>query len=191
MLSFIKFVLKIFSKMVFFVKTVDIENIPKEGAVILAVNHTSLWDPVVLVPQVKRKMRIMAKKELFDIKPLAPILRVAHAFPVNRGVTDVGAIKNALKTLKDGEIFTIFPAGTRVDNEEGAEAKSGVALISSRAKAPVIPVAIRGGFKPFHPVTIYFGKPVMPDTEEGKKMSGEELKSFADEIMNKINELGK
>ncbi len=191
MLSFIKFVLRFFSKLVFFVKTVDIENIPEKGAVILAVNHTSMWDPVVLVPQVKRKMRVMAKKELFDIKPLVPILKVAHAFPVNRGATDIGAIKNALKTLKDGEIFTIFPAGTRVDNEEGAEAKSGVALIASRANAPVIPVAIRGGFKPFRRVTIYFGKPIVPELNDGKKMSGEELKAFADEIMNKINELGK
>ena len=102
MLSFIKFVVGIFNKLVFFVKPVDIKNIPDEGAVILAANHTSLWDPIVLVPLVKRKMRVMAKKELFDIKPLAPILKIANAFPVNRGTTDVGAIKNALKTLKDG-----------------------------------------------------------------------------------------
>ncbi len=191
MLSFIKFVVGIFTKLVFFVKPVDIKNIPDEGAVILAANHTSLWDPIVLVPLVKRKMRVMAKKELFDIKLLAPILRVANAFPVNRGTTDVGAIKNALKTLKDGEIFTIFPSGTRVEGDEAAEAKSGVALIASRAKAPVIPVAIRGGFKLFRRVTVYFGEPILPEVSEGKKMTGDELKAFADEIMKKIEELGK
>ncbi len=177
-------------KLVFLTKFVHAERIPEEGAVILAANHTSLWDAPVLVSGVKRSMRTMAKKELFENKLLASLLSMAGAFPVDRQKSDIGAIKTALKTLKDGEVFTIFPSGTRVKSEDDAAAKAGVALIASRSGAPVIPVAIRGGYKPFHRVTVTFGEPICIDTAEGKKPSGEELQAFADEIMKQIESLG-
>ncbi|MBO5930264.1 MAG: 1-acyl-sn-glycerol-3-phosphate acyltransferase [Clostridia bacterium] len=171
-------------------KCIGLENLPKEGAVILAANHTSLWDAPVLVPCIPRKLRAMAKKELFEHKLLKPILVSSGAFPVNRDGNDIGAIKTALKTLKNGEAFLIFPTGTRVASGETADAKSGVALISSRSGAPVIPVAIRGGYRPFHQVKIYFGEPLTLKVQSGEKATGEELKGFADEIMEQIASLG-
>ncbi len=177
-------------KLIFFPKFVYAERIPEEGAVILAANHTSLWDAPVLVSGVKRSMRTMAKKELFKNKIFASLLSMAGAFPVDRQKSDIGAIKTALKALKDGEIFTIFPSGTRVKSEDGAAAKAGVALIASRSGAPVIPVALRGGYKPFHRVTVIFGEPMYIGAAEGVKPSGEELQAFADEIMKQIESLG-
>ncbi len=190
MFSFINFMVHIFCKAVFFVRCIGRENLPKEGAVILAANHTSLWDAPVLMPCIPRKMRVMAKQELFDHKLLKPILVSGGAFPVNREGNDIGAIKTALKTLKDGDVFLIFPSGKRVAAGEAADAKSGVALISSRSGAPVIPVAIRGGYRLFHPVKIYFGKPMFLSTQDGKKPDGDQLKSFADDIMQAIDSLG-
>jgi len=73
---------------------------------------------------------------------------------------------------------------------ESSEAKAGVALIAARSGAPVIPVAMRGGYKPFHQVKIYFGQPVTMKPVNGKKPTGDELKAFADEIMEKIESLG-
>lgn len=177
-------------KLLFRTKYVHTERIPEEGAVILAANHTSLWDAPVLVSGVKRSMRTMAKKELFQNKILASLLSMAGAFPVDRQKSDIGAVKTALKALKDGEIFTIFPSGTRVKSEDGAAAKAGVALIASRSGAPVIPVALRGGYKPFRRVTVIFGEPMQMETAEGTKPSGEELQAFADEIMKQIDSLG-
>lgn len=190
MLSFLKFLVHIFCKVVFFVKLIGTENLPKEGAVILAVNHTSLWDPPVLISSVPRHMRVMAKKELFDHKMLKPILKLADAFPVARGSNDIGAIKTALQTLKNGDVFTIFPSGRRVLANESSEAKAGVALIAARSGAPVIPVAMRGGYRLFRPVKIYFGQPVTIQSANGKKPTGDELKAFADDIMEKIEALG-
>ena len=190
MLSFLKFLVHIFCQVVFFVKLIGKENLPSEGPVILAVNHTSLWDPPVLIASVPRHMRVMAKKELFDHKMLSPILKIADAFPVSRGSNDIGAIKTALQTLKEGDMFTIFPSGKRVLANESSEAKAGVALIAARSGAPVIPVALRGGYKPFHQVKIYFGQPVTMKPVNGKKPTGDELKAFADEIMEKIESLG-
>ena len=186
MLSFLKFLVHIFCQVVFFVKLIGKENLPSEGPVILAVNHTSLWDPPVLIASVPRHMRVMAKKELFDHKMLSPILKIADAFPVSRGSNDIGAIKTALQTLKEGDMFTIFPSGKRVLANESSEAKAGVALIAARSGAPVIPVAMRGGYK----VKIYFGQPVTMKPANGKKPTGDELKAFADEIMEKIESLG-
>ena len=186
----LKFLVRGVCKLLFFVKLVNVENIPKEGAAILAGNHTSLWDPLVLISCTKRSMRAMAKKELFQNQFLKCILEMAGAFPVDRSGSDVGAIKTALKALKNGEIFAIFPSGTRVENEEGASAKAGVALISSRSGVPVIPVRFRGGYRPFHRVTVTFGEPMSITPADGKKATSEELQVFADAIMKKIDGLG-
>lgn len=190
MYAIAKFVVKIVCKILFFVRVVGEENIPKEGAAILAANHTSFWDGPIILTSTKRPMRTMGKAELFDHKLLAPILRMGGAFPVRRGVNDITAIKTALRTLKDGGIFTIFPTGTRVKDELGAEAKAGVALIASKSGAPVIPIAIRGGYKLFHRVTIHVGKPLYVRGVDGTKPSGDELKIYADLILQKINSLG-
>ena len=190
MFPLINFLVGIFCKAVFFVKCIGLENLPKEGAVILAANHTSLWDAPVLIPCIPRKLRAMAKKELFEHKLLKPILVSSGAFPVNREGNDIGAIKTALKTLKNGDVFLIFPSGKRVASDEVADAKSGVALISSRSGAPVIPVAIRGGYRPFHQVKIYFGTPMTLKTQDGEKATSDELKSFADKVMQQIESLG-
>ena len=190
MYHILKFIMKLFCKLVFFVRITGEENIPEEGAAILAVNHISFWDPVVLLPATRRPMRTMAKAELFENKLLAYILRLNGAFPVRRGTNDITAIKTALKTLKDGGIFTIFPTGTRIKGNDNAEAKAGVALIASKSGAPVIPVAIRGGYKLFHRVTIHVGKPLYVKNENNTKPSGDELQIYADIILAKINSLG-
>ncbi|MBQ3182008.1 MAG: 1-acyl-sn-glycerol-3-phosphate acyltransferase [Clostridia bacterium] len=190
MYSVFKFIIKIFCKLIFFVEVKGEENVPKEGAAILAINHISFWDAPIILAFSKRRMRTMGKAELFDHKLLAPFLRMAGAFPVHRGTSDITAIKTALKTLKDGEIFTIFPTGTRVKDGEYADAKAGVALIASKSGAPVVPIAIRGGYRLFKKVTIHIGTPLYVKGENGVKPSGDELKIYADNILSKINSLG-
>ena len=189
MYPIIKFIVRLFCKIVFFVRVEGEENIPKEGAAILAANHTSLWDAPIILTATHRPMRTMGKAELFENKLLAPFLRMAGAFPVKRGTADLTAIKTALKTLKDGGIFAIFPTGTRVKDGDG-DAKAGVALIAAKSGAPVIPVAIRGGYRIFKRVTIHVGQPLHVKNENGTKPSGEELKLYADTILSKINSLG-
>ena len=188
--SIIKFLVRVVCKLFFFVKVEHEDRIPQEGAAILAVSHVSLWDPPVLISCTKRPMRTMAKKELFRNKLLAAVLKMAGAFPVDRGTGDITAVKTALKALKDGELFTIYPAGKRVKGDEEANAKAGVALIASRSGAPVIPIAMRGGYRLFRRVTITVGMPMTMEPTEGKKPTGEELKAFADRIMEQIEGLG-
>lgn len=190
MYTVLKFLVKTFLKAIFFVRVVGEENIPEEGEAILASNHISMWDPPLLIATLKRPMRTMAKSELFEHKLLAPILRFAGAFPVHRGTNDITAVKTALRTLKEGGIFTIFPTGTRVKEGEGADAKAGVALIASKSGAPVIPINISGGYRLFKRVTISIGEPMYVRNEDGTKPTSEELKIYADMILEKINSLG-
>ena len=165
------------------------ENIP-EGPVIIAPNHTSILDAPMLLSITRRKIRSMGKAELFQNKLLGGILRAAGAFPVHRGTNDITAIKTALRTLKDGGVFAIFPTGTRVKSGEAAEAKSGVALIAAKSGAPIIPVAICNGYRAFRKVTIRIGEPMYIKNENGVKPSGDELAIYADLVLAKINALG-
>ncbi len=190
MYPIIRFLVIIFCKVFFFVRVEGKENFPKDGAAILAANHTSVLDAPMILMVTSRKMSIMSKAELFKNKLVASFIRMAGAFPVHRGTTDIAAIKTALRALKGGGVFAIFPTGTRIKDGEAADAKSGVALIASKSGAPVIPVAIRGGYKLFHRVTIHIGKPMYVKNENNTKPSGEELKIYADAILNKINSLG-
>ena len=190
MYPIVKFLVHLVCRIFFFVRVEGKENIPKEGAAILAANHTSFWDAPIILMATKRPMRIMGKAELFEHKLLAPFLRMGGAFPVHRGTTDITAIKTALRTLKDGGLFTIFPTGTRVKAGENADAKAGVALIASKSGAPVIPIALVNGYRLFHRVTIRIGAPLYVKAENGTKPSGDELKICADAILQRIEALG-
>lgn len=189
MYSVLKFLGKIFCKIVFFVRIEGKENIP-DGAVIIAANHTSVLDAPMILQVTRRPMRTMGKAELFKNKLFGAILRAAGAFPVERGTNDITAIKTALRTLKEGGVFAIFPTGTRVKDGESADAKSGVALIALKSGAPVVPVAICNGYRAFRRVTIKIGKPMYVKNENDTKPSKDELKIYADAILSKIEALG-
>ena len=96
---------------VFRIKTVGRENIPKEGGVIIAYNHRSYWDPVMAGLTCPRKLRFMAKEELFKNKFFGFLIKSLGAFPISRGHGDLGAIKGSLKILAQGDAMLIFPEG--------------------------------------------------------------------------------
>ena len=124
------------------------ENIPSAPFIICA-NHTSLTDPLVAAIAMTRRrlVHFMAKSEFFDIPVFGWLLRKVKAFPVKRGKSDISAIKNSLRILRQGEILGIFPEGTRVDSFDASEAKTGAAMIAAKAMVPVIPVFISPGRK--------------------------------------------
>ncbi|WP_424766093.1 lysophospholipid acyltransferase family protein [Paenibacillus sp. sgz302251] len=134
------------------------ENIPTEGAVILASNHISNFDPPTVGIKVKRKVHFMAKEELFKVPVFGSLIRAFGAFPVKRGGVSKDAIKSAITMLKDGNMLGIFPEGTR-NNQSGA-AKKGAAMIAVRSGAVIVPVAIIGRYKPFSKMTVCYGKPI-------------------------------
>jgi 1-acyl-sn-glycerol-3-phosphate acyltransferase len=140
------------------------EHIPKVGPAILASNHRSNMDPVVLASAVRRPVTFMAKAELF-VGPLGWILRWIGQFPVRRGGIDREALRTTEAVLARGSVLGLFPEGTRGDGRF-ASVHPGLAYIVVRQQSPVVPVAIFGtervrrrfGWLPFvSPVRIVIG----------------------------------
>jgi 1-acyl-sn-glycerol-3-phosphate acyltransferase len=148
------------------------EHVPDEGPVILASNHRSNMDPVLLASAVERPVAFMAKAELF-VGPLGWIMRWIGQFPVRRGGIDREALRRTDAVLARGSMLGLFPEGTRGDGTFSS-VHPGLAYIVVRQRCPVLPVVISGtervrrrfGWLPFaSPVRIVIGPPV--DLPEG------------------------
>ncbi|WEK55669.1 MAG: lysophospholipid acyltransferase family protein [Candidatus Cohnella colombiensis] len=160
-----------------------IENIPRDGAVILCSNHKSLQDPITLGVWVPRMVHYMAKAELFKIPLLGPLIKGVGAFPVKRGGVSKEAIRTAIHLLEEGKVMGIFPEGTR--NETVGMGKRGAVTMGIRAKATVVPVSIIGEYRIFRKMVVVYGKPIdlKPYAEIGTAESTEEATEL---IMSKI-----
>lgn len=190
---FYSLVWKILRPLVLWLFPVEIqgrENLPNEP-VVLCANHTSGWDPVLLVCALydDMPMRIMAKQQLFRIPLVGGFIRFMGAFPVDRGNSDIGAIKTAIKTLRDGVNLLIFPEGTRVKKGQKVRPKGGVTMIAIRSGVKMLPVFISSTRRLFHKLAVVIGKPYTPVYTE-RKGTAEEYQQNADEIMRQVYELG-
>lgn len=141
---FIRWLLRIVCIAVFRMKVTGKGNIPRSGPVILASNHVSLLDPVVIGCAVDRKINFMAKHELFINPIFGTILRWLGAFPVRRGEADRKAFERCFDVLKQGGVLGLFPEGTRSLTGKLLPAMSGTAIIATKTGAPVVPVAVVG-----------------------------------------------
>lgn len=171
----------------FRLKTIGREHIPKEGAVILCANHTSNLDPPVLGAALRRKVHYMAKAELFEVPVLKQVLPRIAAFPVKRGGVSKESIRLSLRLLEEGNMLGIFPEGSR--SNAGGMGKKGAASLALRSGATVIPAAIVGGYKPFRQVTVIYGPPL--DLSEFAGAGSEGLEQATDKIMTVIREMVK
>ena len=187
-----RIIFKIFLKIFFRPKIIGLENIPKDGAYIFAANHMSNFDPPFVGTFSGRIVCYMAKEELFHNPILAAALRSIYVFPVKRGTADKGAIKNAIKILKDGGCLGIFPEGTRSKTGKIGKAESGVSLIAAMTKAAIIPAAIVNTDKIFSAevkfprLALVFGKPIYFN---GSTKDKDEMANFAQSIMAEIAKL--
>ena len=189
---FLQIVFRLLFYTVFRTRVDGRENIPKEGAVILAANHASNIDPPLMASLIERPVSYMAKIELFENPIFGAAIRRCHAFPVKRGASDRGAIKAAVTVLKEGHMLGLFPEGTRSKTGELQKAEAGIALIASMTGAPIVPVAIlnshrifaNGGLLP--QLRIMYGAPI---SFQGDRKSKEALDAFSAEIMAHIAQM--
>ena len=189
---FLQIVFRLLFYTVFRTRVYGRENIPKEGAVILAANHASNIDPPLMASLIERPVSYMAKIELFENPIFGAAIRRCHAFPVKRGASDRGAIKAAVTVLKEGHMLGLFPEGTRSKTGELQKAEAGIALIASMTGAPIVPVAIlnshrifaNGGLLP--QLRIMYGAPI---SFQGDRKSKEALDAFSAEIMAHIAQM--
>lgn len=184
--------IRLYCKIVYRYKVIGKENIPAEGALIFCGNHRSYLDPPLIVVTATRRMRFMAKEELKK-SPLFRYLIFAYdGIYVKRDSKDIGPMKEALKTLKDGGCIGIFPEGTRNGMEKNdGKLKNGASYMSLKTGAKLVPIGIKGEAKPWHQVTITYGKP-LDFSELLKEKSAKELEDYVSEkLMEEIVNLTK
>ena len=166
---------------------IGVENVPDEGAYILASNHRESLDPVMIGEGLKRQVHFMAKAELFEKKFIGRFLSSLGAFPVERGSSaSRSAIKHFEDVLRDGELMGIFIEGTRSKSEEFLPPKNGVSLIAYDTKTPVIPVCITINGRER---VIHFGKPLSLEDMGFEKGGAREFRNASRAIMDNIKAL--
>lgn len=172
-----------------------VENIPREGAAIAAMNHASYLDPL-LVGSVLGRVRPVAsigKKELFAVPILGAYLKAVGSIPLDRDKGDVRAMRAALESLRGGSLFLMAPEGTRGRSGRPRTPQPGVAFLAHRSKAPVLPVRIHGAGGIPHPgqVWLRIGKPLrfVPSAADPAGLRPQ-YQAFAEGLMRSIYAMG-
>lgn len=193
----LRFILKPLFKIIYKPIVIGYENIPKNGAVILAGNHTGNLDAAMMLYAPNRVVHMLAKKELFSSKLSNCFFRSMGAIPVDRKIHDSNAKAEAIKVLNDDKIIGIFPEGTVNRTEEYLlPFKFGAVSFASKTNASIVPFAICGKYKIFKDnIIIIYGKPykVGSDLEKENQKLREKvrkLKLKGDEIYKKRNGKG-
>lgn len=171
------------------VRVIGREKIP-QGPALVCPNHSSIGDPfyVVFAFGYRYPMWAMAKIQIMRVPVIGFLLSKAGVFGVDRGHSDIKAVKTALRCLKEGNKLLIFPEGTRVEEGENVEAKGGVVLFSTRTGAPIIPVYVPTHKPWFHPVTVVIGDPYHPQIA-GRRPTNAESHAISKDLMDRIHRL--
>lgn len=172
------------------------ENLPATGPYILAANHRSNADPLLLGCTPRRYNFFFAKRELFESRLLGFYIRALGAFPVDRGEADLGAVRHSLGVLKKGHVLVFFPEGTRSVSGDFLPAQAGLGMIALRAGVPVVPVYVHGTAQAAGhlisrtPVQTRIGKPI--DPAGVTRMRGRKAyQEIADFVLDQIKELAR
>jgi 1-acyl-sn-glycerol-3-phosphate acyltransferase len=171
------------------------KNVPKHGAAVLAPNHFSQADHFFVgVYLFRRKVRFMAKSQLFGPPLLTYILKVGGVFPVRRGHRDEKAFETAYELIDQGELLLVYAEGGRSRSRELGTAKPGIGRIALESGAPIIPTAIYGsagvrGWKRlrFPKVTVEYGEPISFPVEAAP--SRERQQEVADQVFARVLEM--
>ncbi|CCQ96447.1 1-acylglycerol-3-phosphate O-acyltransferase [[Clostridium] ultunense Esp] len=165
---------------------------PRRNYVVVG-NHVSIIDPIYIAAFYPGILHFMAKKELF-VKPfLRWLLTRLGAFPVNREAADLGAIKKALRLLKEGESIGLFPEGTRAEKWDERAFKQGASYLAIKGATPVLPVIIFGsqkalpkGSKTLRPakIRLLYGEPLFPMPEEGVDEFGMRIRKAMESLLS-------
>ncbi|MBP1550408.1 MAG: 1-acyl-sn-glycerol-3-phosphate acyltransferase [Oscillospiraceae bacterium] len=190
--AFVRYVVWGVYKLAYNFKIEGIENIPQDRPLVMASNHRSYADPVILTMPMKRPVTYMAKEELFKNKLFGWFIKKLGAFPVKRGAGDMQVIDDSIAILNSGRNLVIFPEGTRSKDGKVGKGKTGVALIAAKSGADVLPCGIifEGEKLKFRSkLTLRFGKVIPAEEIAVEDASPKSLKGVKKRIMEAITEL--
>lgn len=176
------------------------KHVPDTGGLILASNHASFLDPPVIgVATRNRIVRFMARDTLFEHRVLGWLYHRFGVVPLARERGDVGAIKSAIRLLKQGHCVSLFPEGTRSTDGNLQDAKGGIGFLIHKAGVPVVPIYIQGSYEAWpkgarkmrsHPLTVRFGPLIAPSELDIRDIDGKpDFLAIGRHVMSKIAEV--
>jgi 1-acyl-sn-glycerol-3-phosphate acyltransferase len=179
-------------------------NVPKDGALLLVSNHQSYLDPIFCGLVLRRHLFYLGRDTLFHNKYFRLLSYSLNALSVRREHADIAAIKEIIDRLKRGCGIVLYPEGTRTRDGRIAEFKAGAALLCKRGGAVIVPVVLEGAFECWprfrrifsfgSKVTVRYGRPIT--SQQAKKMTCRQLAKFLTERLREMQyqvrlELGK
>lgn len=141
----------IISRLYFRIEFEGVERVPKSGAMIVAPNHVSYFDPFWVSIPIARPLRYMTWDKMTRLPVLGKLIMAYGSFPVNvdRGQGDRAALKASLEQLRAGGGLMLFPEGSRTPSGRLEDFKPGVVRLAIETGAPIVPVTILGGYRAF------------------------------------------
>jgi 1-acyl-sn-glycerol-3-phosphate acyltransferase len=190
----VRFLTSMYSYTFLRARAIAVENVPGSGAVILAPNHFSFMDHFLIGAYIRRKVRFMAKSQLFK-RPMQFIYTHGGVFPVRRGARDEETFITAEMVLARGAAVAMYCEGGRSRTGKVSEqAKRGIGRLALETGAPVVPIAIHGSSRvrnwkrlQFPQVTIHYGEAIRWEAIEAP--TREQQQAVADQILLEIRAL--
>lgn len=171
-------ILRVFFKIFFRLKVIGSNNCPDEGPLIIASNHASFLDPIIVGLAVARPLNFMARGSLFKNRIFGRILTSVNAFPLRREGVDLGAMRTAIDKLSKGSAVLIFPEGTRTKHGNLQSPMPGIGFLTASSGARILPCYIKGSmdalprealFPRFKKISVYIGKSLQFDKIDSGK----------------------
>jgi 1-acyl-sn-glycerol-3-phosphate acyltransferase len=183
------------------IRTEGLENVPVDGPAIIAPNHSAAIDSFFVPCVLPRRITYVGKAEYMDDWKTRKLFPAMGMIPIDRsgGSASERALNTAARVLERGELFGIYPEGTRSRSGKLHKGHTGAARLAMRCDAPIVPVGLIGTRevqppespmpKVFRTVTIRFGEPIHPSRYQGRADDRLVLRQFIDEVMFEIRNL--
>jgi 1-acyl-sn-glycerol-3-phosphate acyltransferase len=189
---------KLLARMIFSMRVIHPERMVESGPLLIAVNHSSFFDPPLAGICSKRGVYYLARKTLLKWPFFGPLFPAMNVIPVERDGNDMSALREVIKKVKDGNAVLLFPEGTRSVDGHLQPARAGIGLVIAKTGAPVLPMRIFGAYEAFpknarrfqlSQITVVIGAPIYFSEEEISHTSRETYQVLSNRVMEAIGAL--
>lgn len=189
---------KLLARMIFSMRVIHPERMVESGPLLIAVNHSSFFDPPLAGICSRRGVYYLARKTLLKWPFFGPLFPAMNVIPVERDGNDMSALREVIKKVKDGNAVLLFPEGTRSVDGHLQPARAGIGLVIAKTGAPVLPMRIFGAYEAFpknahrfqpSQITVVIGEPIHFTAEEISNTSRETYQVLSNRVMEAIGAL--
>ena len=189
---------KLLARMIFSMRVIHPERMVESGPLLIAVNHSSFFDPPLAGICSRRGVYYLARKTLLKWPFFGPLFPAMNVIPVERDGNDMSALREVIKKVKEGNAVLLFPEGTRSLDGDLQPARAGIGLVIAKTGAPVLPRRIFGAYEAFpknarrfqlSQISVVIGEPIHFTAEEISNSSRETYQLLSNRVMDAIGAL--